>query len=448
MRTSKVFTRVISLITLLLLLIALEISFGLLLEPISYATYFNHDIKELKAENADADLIFVGASRVYRSFVPEIFETELEMDNVINAGSSSQPISGSYFQLKELFQSFNPEYVVLGVSGDALRSEYYTQANLIVLDRLHGLNRLQYAFEVFKPVDLPYVFLDSFRFRNNLSPYTIEKNIREKLALSETGFEDNASDEEFYADKGFVYSHTEFIDGNVTIMEPINAHSDLNYSELEYLDKIVKLCEEKNTKLILVTGPTTMMRIYNSEVYQACHEWYCSYAEKNELTYHNLNYLRDRESFLPDSLMHDYNHVNGEGARVISKIYAEILSKTIAGENTDEYFYASFEELTRDVNRVVAVEAEIVTDNDVAEISLRSLHNEDVKPLYQISASHDGENYEVLLDWTYASEFELDVSEYDNLTLMVRAKTGSENEIEAFQYYTISTGTDFVLPDL
>lgn len=90
-RTKKVITAVS-------LFIMLAICFniiGYILEPSSYALYFNHDLEEIEKTESRVDLAFVGASRVYRSFVPEVFEEKIGVQNVVNAGSSSQPIEAS-----------------------------------------------------------------------------------------------------------------------------------------------------------------------------------------------------------------------------------------------------------------------------------------------------------------------------------------------------------------
>ena len=110
--------KILNIITFICILLIGEFVLTITLEPTSYANYFNHDIKVIEETDADVNMIFVGASRVYRSFVPGIFEEKLGMDTVINAGSSSQSISGSYYQLKELLNKFEPSYVVLGVTGD------------------------------------------------------------------------------------------------------------------------------------------------------------------------------------------------------------------------------------------------------------------------------------------------------------------------------------------
>ncbi len=84
---NKTFKRVISLLSLVAMIICLNWGIGEVLKPITYATYFNHDISTIEESEHGADIIFIGASRVYRTFVPKIFEGCWNVDSVINAGS-------------------------------------------------------------------------------------------------------------------------------------------------------------------------------------------------------------------------------------------------------------------------------------------------------------------------------------------------------------------------
>lgn len=52
---------------------------------------------------------------------------------------------------------------------------------------------------------------------------------------------------------------------------------------------------------------------YESAGYQDAVDFYNNYAEENGIVYYNLNYLKGREEIFPDSVMHDDNHLNGEG---------------------------------------------------------------------------------------------------------------------------------------
>ena len=47
--------------------------------------------------------------------------------------------------------------------------------------------------------------------------------------------------------------------------------------------------------------------------------------------------------------MYDWNHVNGEGAERISRIYADILQRQMNGEDISEYVYDSVEQMQENI---------------------------------------------------------------------------------------------------
>ena len=183
-----------------------------------------------------------------------------------------------------------------------------------------------------------------------------------------------------------------------------------------------------------------MMRLYSIENYQGAVDFYTMYAEEKGIIYHNLNYLLDREEIFPDEMMLDYNHLNGEGAYRVSKIYAEILKKDMQNIDTSDYFYEDFDDLKKDVHRIVAVNGDITMDEaktGLAHVVITSLQNEDVTPQYQLEISTSGgDNYEVVVEWTEESEWDISVPMGQEYIIKVRAKTGNEGDAEAYQIYT------------
>lgn len=435
MQISKLRKRVASLSVLCIFLVTAAYLLREVLEPISYATYFNHDLKSLEENGVKVDLVFVGASRVYMSFVPEVFEEQLGIDCVINAGSSSQPITGTYWQLKDLLERFHPQYVVLGVPWNQLIIEPDLRGTLLVYDRLQGMNKLRFALDCIKGENRLYM-LYPYRFRNNL--VNAGSIYQSKKALAEADYPPDTSGELYYADKGFCYGQNAFEPGNIEISHPGAFSLDAILEDnLQYLNACVELCKDYGATLSLVTGPTSMMQIYYVENYQDAVEFYSQYAEQHGLVYHNLNFLRRREDFLPDTLMFDYNHVNGEGAYVVSELYAEILKKDLQGIDTSGYFYKDLADLKSDVNRVVAVNANIeLKAEGCAHLEILSLQNEGIIPLYQIEMSEgDEETYDVITSWTESSSFDIAVPIGSDYKIKVRAKTGNYEEIEAYQVY-------------
>lgn len=433
--------KIISVLSLFIMLAICFNIIGYVLEPSSYALYFNHDLEEIEKTGSEVDLAFVGASRVYRSFVPEVFEENLGVKNVVNAGSSSQPIEASYYQTKELIDRFHPKEIILGVTWDELlvTDDSNVQGGLIVYDRLHGLNKWEFALSYFAPGDWLYL-LDAYRFRENLDLQDPLKYISEKEEIVQRDYESPKAGNEYYADTGFVYSYRTYTQGNIEkkVEEKIFRKSQMDEKKVRYLNKIVKLCKDNDVRLQLVSGITSMMRIYESRGYQEAVDFYNNYAKENGIVYYNLNYLKGREKIFPDSVMHDDNHLNGEGAEKLSELYAEILKKDMNGEDTSTYFYSDLEELKEDTRRVVAVKADIQRNQNKCIIEIESTHNENINPEYQVEISTDnGETYTAISTWSKDDKLSIELPEEETIYVKVKARTGDTDEQVAFQTYSI-----------
>lgn len=436
MRISKDIKRVILTFIFIFLILIIEIALGRLVKPVfnMYSTYFMHDLEEIEAKKEQVELVFLGASGEYLTYVPEIFEEKLNMNCVINAASSAQPTCAAYYQLKNLIERFHPSNVVIGLAWNEL-AIFNLQGKLIVYDRLTGLTKLQYAIECFDKEERLYTFY-SYRYRDNISK--IASLHKQKQYLIQTDYKSEVSNDEYYADTGFIYSYKSCKDGNISCVgwgEFEFSEKTIREENLAYLDACVDLCKKNNINLYLVSSPISMAQIYNIKNYQGATDFYQKYAKKNGLVYHNLNYLKYREKSIPDSVMRDESHLNGEGASIVSEIYAEILEKDIAGNNTNDYFYENLNQLKKDVNRIVTVEAEITVENDHIHIETRSLHNEETIPFYQIEISEDNDNFNVLAGWTKDNVFDIDIPDEGEFSLKVKAKAGNEGEVEAFQVY-------------
>ena len=428
--------RILSFALLMLMIIGAGAVLTYVLNPISYATYFNHDIDIMEKNNEKADILFIGASRVYRTYVPEVFKKELVVNCVVNAGSSSQPIYATYYQLKDLMERVHPDRVVIGVTEDGLIYEPNQQGMLIVYDRLSVKNKLQFALDCFDLDTMKYA-LYPYRFRENLTK--IPSILQEKNQLIESDYEPDTAGNEYYADYGFVYSKSTYDTGTIPIRyeEKTYSENEIQEEQLGYLDACIELCQKNNADVILVTAPTSMMRIYGFVHYQEATDFYIQYAKQKGIVYYNLNYLKGREEFLPDELMHDYNHVNGEGAYVISNILADLMKKEEQGIDVSQYFYSDLEALKKDVHRIVAVDAECACEeDDVMHIDIVSFQNEDISPLYQVELSTDGgESYQVMVSWTEDTNIDVKIPVKENYELKIRAKAQNDDVQEAYQVY-------------
>lgn len=438
---SKTFKRIFALVTLVLLL---GFTYRFITDEfnnVTFGIYMEEELKKIRESGEEVDLIFFGSSRVYQSFMPSIFEEKLGYENVILGATASQPICGSYYYMKELIEQFHPKKVVLNVTFDGLLNEEILQTRLLIYDRLSLKNKIPFVLNCIDESDRKYI-LGPCRFRDNILMYDMIKAEREELEANLSGIYYPGKD--YFADKGFMYTQRSYETGTIPYGYGITykfSENDILEENLLYLDKCVELCQENDVELALVTAPTALAYMYQVEGYDDAVEWYKAYAKKNGLTYYNLNYLRDREIIMPDKYMYDMCHTNGEGAKIVSNLYAEILMKERNGEDVSEYFYDNFDELKKDVHRITAVSANITMSQEVidsmvvANISMQSLQNEDVKPLYQIERIDSTGNVSVLVEWTHDTEKEILLPQGTNYCIKVRAKTGVEGDAEAVQSY-------------
>ena len=80
MRTSKWINRLLSIAVLCCILFVSLHFLGKALTPTSASNYFNHDVKEAVEDGENVELVFIGASRMARSFIPSVIKEEMDLD--------------------------------------------------------------------------------------------------------------------------------------------------------------------------------------------------------------------------------------------------------------------------------------------------------------------------------------------------------------------------------
>lgn len=416
-------TRIIHFATLIFLLTAARFFVLFLIEPVDYSIFFNHILENKSAGNDDRiDMVFVGGSRGLRTFDPDIFENELGFNCVFNASSGLQPIESSYYMLTEMINRYHPKYAIVALSWDELFDNNSTLAKVIVYDRLTGLNKLKYLWNAFTPNEYLNTISLCYRFRDNFNRDFISGNIKEKIDLSKNNYFERISYPDLYKDNGFIYSYQS---GDIPNYGNIVFNPDaIDTEKAAYLEKITELCQQEEVDLFLVSAPTTIMTLYRVENYQMAVDYYLNFAEKHGINYVNLNYLKGREEWLPDNLMFDFNHVNGEGAEIVSEKYAKYLKVYLSGEEAPDIFYKNLKELQAEVHRIFAVGADIYIGDLQASVKISSRQSDGITPLYRVQFSQDDEEYTPLTDWTSETEFIFDLSAYRGMAyFLIEAKS-------------------------
>lgn len=438
MRISETWKRILSVTLIIAFVVAGMAILGHLLRPVNFSTYFNHDMEEIRRSGSGVDMIFIGASRGQKAFIPSVFEEELGLGTVVNATSSAQTIAGGYYRLKELLAEFSPKYVVLDLSTKSLLDKHDpVQSILVASDSMNVFDRIGIITRELQPGDWLYLF-DAYRFRDNL--LKIPELAEERAAVVARGYRANAeTDSDYYADTGWVRSTRGNEQGNIPLELNKNKFrvKKLADDRIAYLDGIREMCEAKGATLILLSAPNSMMYLYSDAGYQEATDYYTAYATEHGIPYFNLNLLRDREKLLPDTVMKDEKHVIDTGAQIVSEKLCEILNAWQAGEDTSVFFYGNYQEMFADTRRVAGLSVKVKKDPDeklLIHVTVESVQNPDVTPVYRVRLTQDNwETEQLLADWTTETQMDLTVPKRSKYLLRVEAATGPDDPEPAWQ---------------
>lgn len=114
---------------------------------------------------------------------------------------------------------------------------------------------------------------------------------------------------------------------------PISKDSSLCENNLAYLSKIIKYCEEKGKKVILIRSPQ--------------HEFYSGYSNESKYqavrkeSFHSIDYLDFSKFQLENNEFGDLDHLNYKGAKIFSMWFSSMLEKGLVDNKDKESFIES-----------------------------------------------------------------------------------------------------------
>ena len=228
--------------------------------------------------------------------------------------------------------------MVLELSYDSMtrnRDEEGPEGDMYMLGKLGGfMPRIKYFFSAIRPKEYGRMYYNYIDNGVNCIKKIIHGTWTNKNTKLEKGYAAyKRDDDELNQDLKKIYHTRSFEE---TVYEP----------NVEYLNKIIALCKEKNVQLILVTTPLSKVTVCRYDNLDTFKEWYENVANENGLQYYDFNLIRDKEEKLPDSsAFSDKFHLGNKGAGTFTKMFTDVLNKEAAGEDTSALFYGSYSEL-------------------------------------------------------------------------------------------------------
>lgn len=301
-------------------------------------------------EQENIDVLFVGSSHCYRSFIPEILDKELGV-NTFNCGTSSQHLDGSYMIIKEAARYNDIKHIYLEVYFNAAFAVNKERTDLtqtyIISDYLRpSLDKVQYLLNASTK---EYYSNSFFRARRNWSRFFDADYIKDLVLKKGTAAYKNyeytyvAQETEWYAGKGYVANNQTVENWNYFLDKELLAADFDTVSKdwLHALEDIIDFCDKKGIALTLVAAPMPnylLAAIGNYDEYIGLIQ---DMIADTDIRYYDFNLCK--EEYFPNTsfLFKDKDHLNCYGAEKFSQLFADFINGKIPEE---DLFYDSYEE--------------------------------------------------------------------------------------------------------
>lgn len=306
---------------------------------------------EVKEQNENIDVMFLGSSRTYCDVDAPYLSENLDK-NIFNIASNSVTYISLYHLLIELCKSNKPEKVFLEVSSVNFKRDRGTEDSYI-FQSLSGENQEHYK----NAISFNYQKLGIFDFVNYLNNFANGKftqNIAYKLKNDYSIGSGINSNKITYKGHGYSYYNLNFVGKNIQLPKSYFTNGEFwgensfNSDALEYFLKIIDYCKNNNIDIVLYSLP------YPQEIIEKYYDGFVDFDNSlkriikdfTDITYLDFSKIKPEYMELSLDYFYDVNHCNGKGAEmltpIIYDIYNELENDTFSYEN---WFYNEFEDL-------------------------------------------------------------------------------------------------------
>lgn len=318
-------------------------------------------MREFYEGKENIDRLYLGSSHVFCDIDPAILD-EINGENNFNLASNTQQLNTSYYLLREAYKKNHIERVYLDLyylctnAGPGNFHDYQSlPPSWTVLNQMRpSANKLSYMLDLSSPKYYYMTFLPFMRYREQLFNLDYVAEIVEgkqsdewkNYAYSYTG--PNGEDIIKRGGKGFRIYYGELEYGGFCAKgeEAAITEDPITQESLEYLQKIVEFCEERDIQLIWIGCPISDFQLVRNGGYDNYIRQVSELAKQHQVSYYDFNLCkREYLDVSQEQYWFDMGHMNAYGAEAFSQFLGNFLLAQEAGGN--EYrdcFYSSYGE--------------------------------------------------------------------------------------------------------
>lgn len=383
----------------------------------SYTRLMLHD---MYTEESNIDVLFVGASLVYRSLVPEIADQYFGT-STFNMGSSSQGMDASLVLIKEAMKYHDIKHIYLEVSYDiALLEDNQDRTQMtstyIVSDYLRpSFGKVKYLLQASSSEHYINSFILARRNWEKLFDYEYMEDLWKKKNTEnyrnyQWTYEEDAL--EYYVERGFVANDSEMQEEdfrwNSKGYDRIKVE-DISSDWIRYLGKIIDFCHENRISLTLFSAPRPEITLAGKENYDE----YCAFIQKiageAHIDYFDFNLCKDEYFDSTDrTFFIDAAHLNTKGARKFTEVFSGFFTGQIERE---KLFWNTYEEKLGQREPMVYGIAGPADNDDHDQVLFKIISNRKAGMAYRIAAVPQEGEYRLIQDFEENKDFALPVGE-------------------------------------
>lgn len=262
------------------------------------------------------DVVFMGSSHMNGAMDPNVIWHQQGITS-FNYATGGQPIDATYYLLKDVLAKHKSPIVVLDVFYLGMTTEYGERGLVSnALDNMRfSQNKLGAIWNCTPPEDRLLYLLPVLKYHFRWS--TLEKK------------DFNFNDASVYYTKGFVAGTNKYGKTN-SAWEDTENRIDIPERPLEYLDKIIDLCNQENCPLILVNMPADYSEPDNEKGWvddtEALLNSIADFADSRQIPFLDFYDLKDEFGLDFANDMNNAGHLNLWGAVKVSSYFGNYLS--------------------------------------------------------------------------------------------------------------------------
>ena len=297
---------------------------GLLFAP-NKVGEIGFNLSEYRKEPVNTiDALLLGSSYMYASYSPmQAWETH-GLTSYVVAGPE-QSMNTTWATFRNCLSTQSPRVAVLELRGISFTDK--ATADTMTNPATGWYGSLEAAMAGRKITSWPTVFYDFFTYHSRW------KSLAYKDYAATASLLLNRVEPAFY--KGFVSIREATPQTCRADWEPFPIETDKLESNLPYLDAIVALAAQHNTRLVFLMTPVAYVRHFDS---------YLAFVQERypEIPLLNLNDHVDTMGFDMNTDMYDSGHTNAAGARKCTLVLADYLQELGLADHREDPAYANW----------------------------------------------------------------------------------------------------------